>query len=1481
MSFDEDVIPDDMDEGIAPAIMFDEDFDRSESPFHFTAFDVEQTVSQLTTACADESELISQIQTLLSVFSFSSLNELMDSFIIFLAPPAMGSIEQKRHYMQTLKSLPKSKCRCDAQWYAKEGVDNIAFGCKTCAMSSASCICVSCFEAGDHEGHDFYIIRSDYGCCDCGDIYAWKKEGFCQNHSGPIVGDDPSLRLEEWTRLETPLIVRALMEHVISFMADEQEIASNAEVIESSFQFSLDLASQHDGLRRLIGTTLIDFELASRVLANSHLFPPQPRQLWTKLLVDLMLDLEFKSRFASVFVQQYSAMVISRLGDRKMKDISDLACQMFTRADVAFRLASEENVIPVLLETLGEVLDQAMIDLNPESVDIGPCHEITSAMAFRNLNQNVIDLEFVQHADASIGGTDAPPILTFNDDEEGTGDSESSFHSVEGGGEDTPTVKILDHGAQVIKSHEAFMCSMGLIFILDHPEVVSDPNFLEKYWKNFLNIVERLQFMNPHRRRVDVHVEFPDSSWSLALNSQGVLISSFWLVLEYVKSDVEKLDFMLDNVMGKLSDWLKRFDRLEGKDELSSLFCPLNRIAGLLMVELLRKSSNIDGKVLKSVENVQALMILPLKARAFHSETSLGLWTRNGESVNMESRFYNSIYFHHHTSSADMAVLRISLLRLTQLGRLDVFFSTAVNDVFKINQESTGLNGFLRLLVELLSRQSELALDEKGLVQQRITAFLALKDCTFSRLKDPKLEAWTHTLTPKRTSMLETVLGEIGELVQGTPNYRLCDTQWLSLDLVSPFYTWRDMQTAEERLLEYLKKKMMTLKDWIACNGTIQPVITNIETRTMFDKFLSSEWLVAVVWFGLYHCVQRKEDFRSLKLVCHMVVRLCYPGTILWRERRMVGPTSTPNIELPSPVTVGSVFNVFKNVEWTLPWDLQIIGDSIRSLLMELELREVNAEMKEWLAVALSLISKDQTVKVEETAGSTSPQETKRKRAQQQLMNRLSKRLDTFLKNQSVGTPDEVTGEESGECVMCLSGSDRPMGHMAYIAQSAWNPLIPRQFIPTHEALIPNSMGDTNFLPFEAECVPNFLTRNCGHSLHPECWTELCDSQEIAKDVRGFILCPYCNRPCNVLMLEDRVEGELPSDIEQLVSDQINQLTVSLRKPSSETDLVSLQRGLTSLIGVFKSRRERRVTGSLIELCLDDAAFIEDAFRDEWTTELSKIRVLVKQVVKSEPPLAVIELCMKPWVAKAHVMWHYLVSSSHQLPFDEIIAVESMLTVRDEFSLLVDLLPFHVSLDFSVEADVPGHASLPVLIFKENRIEHRYFESFIKREKARVVAANDVKFVEYYPGLIPIIPSIYQKLYTAYLKAACVSCRSSPRQAVVCLACGRLLCLQNECCKREIASHYSTQCSLNGIGIFLQLTNGEVHLISSEKDRIMAASWGSLFLDSHGEWYPNLSKPLQLNQARIERLVNELRENSWVWKQGSKNLSWRRPFGLL
>lgn len=63
---------------------------------------------------------------------------------------------------------------------------DIAWNCRTCQADGTCVLCDACFRNSDHTGHDVTFHRtSPGGCCDCGDIEAWKAEGCCPAHRPP------------------------------------------------------------------------------------------------------------------------------------------------------------------------------------------------------------------------------------------------------------------------------------------------------------------------------------------------------------------------------------------------------------------------------------------------------------------------------------------------------------------------------------------------------------------------------------------------------------------------------------------------------------------------------------------------------------------------------------------------------------------------------------------------------------------------------------------------------------------------------------------------------------------------------------------------------------------------------------------------------------------------------------------------------------------------------------------------------------------------------------------------------------------------------------------------------------------------------------------------------------------------------------------------------------------------------------------------
>ncbi|TFY60974.1 hypothetical protein EVJ58_g4798 [Rhodofomes roseus] len=58
------------------------------------------------------------------------------------------------------------------------------FRCKNCALDDSCVLCSRCFEATDHTDHNvsFFIAQQSGGCCDCGDVEAWRAPINCPHH---------------------------------------------------------------------------------------------------------------------------------------------------------------------------------------------------------------------------------------------------------------------------------------------------------------------------------------------------------------------------------------------------------------------------------------------------------------------------------------------------------------------------------------------------------------------------------------------------------------------------------------------------------------------------------------------------------------------------------------------------------------------------------------------------------------------------------------------------------------------------------------------------------------------------------------------------------------------------------------------------------------------------------------------------------------------------------------------------------------------------------------------------------------------------------------------------------------------------------------------------------------------------------------------------------------------------------------------------
>ncbi|KAJ4911538.1 E3 ubiquitin-protein ligase PRT6 [Raphanus sativus] len=258
---------------------------------------------------------------------------------------------------------------CGSVW----GRNDIAYKCRTCENDPTCAICVSCFENGDHKMHDYSVIYTGGGCCDCGDETAWKREGFCSKHKGaeqiqplpenvansvgPVLdavfacwsdklSSAESIAGKDARSDDAPLVVQK--------MSNELTFA----VVEMLLEFSQSTESLLSFVsRRIISSSgLLDYLVKAERFLDLDV---------TKRLHDLFLKLiadpVFKSEFAKAFASYYPVVISEavRQGNdsavKKYPLLSTFSVQILTVPTLTPFLVKEMNFLDMLLGCLSDI----------------------------------------------------------------------------------------------------------------------------------------------------------------------------------------------------------------------------------------------------------------------------------------------------------------------------------------------------------------------------------------------------------------------------------------------------------------------------------------------------------------------------------------------------------------------------------------------------------------------------------------------------------------------------------------------------------------------------------------------------------------------------------------------------------------------------------------------------------------------------------------------------------------------------------------------------------------------------------------------------------------------------------------------------------------------------------------------------------------------------------------------------------------------
>lgn len=343
-------------------------------------------------------------------------------------------------FRQAAGSAAKSSV-CGKVWKGGE----LAYKCKTCERDSTCVVCVQCFHNADHTGHDFAMIRTGDGCCDCGDPQAWRVDGFCRNHPGACSeNEDPARELDPSLRRNLIDVVQAVAERVLLLCMEMcQEGHGSKPVIVDQVYDLLDWLLQivhcGDGIRRVVGLCLADpAQWPSSIISHAefsvdlskvswlrmmleidggHQLSPRIQDVLHKVYFQLITDLVFKKTFLKMFVDNYESYLYAQIerssqeqGDNQEEDfrggmdiIDTFSVQLFT----------VPALVPVMIRRGGllDVLINVLLNLFETNSEVVRPYDETipyKQSAFANEYQTVLYRQRCRHSRDAASSSNAP-----------------------------------------------------------------------------------------------------------------------------------------------------------------------------------------------------------------------------------------------------------------------------------------------------------------------------------------------------------------------------------------------------------------------------------------------------------------------------------------------------------------------------------------------------------------------------------------------------------------------------------------------------------------------------------------------------------------------------------------------------------------------------------------------------------------------------------------------------------------------------------------------------------------------------------------------------------------------------------------------------------------------------------------------------------------------------------------------------------------
>eukprot|EP00871_Galdieria_phlegrea_P002761 jgi/Galph1/3486/GphlegSOOS_G2139.1 len=682
-----------------------------------------------------------------------------------------------------LRNIPGNVPRggvCGTVWKK----DELAYKCRTCERDPTCAICVQCFRSGNHEGHDFSIIRTGGGVCDCGDPQAWKPSGFCEKHGGAHSEDEDLIgKLPDTLRQRVSFAVRLLGEE---FLLDE---SSNGVKVEIACWWGF-VAECGDSFTRLVGMELCKVPGPSRrtrMFSFQRADGTRPSFIWIFLRLDgscllenevknalhslyflLITDLVFKRKFLECFSSLYS-LFVDPLYQGNLGLLED-ATSMNTRDHFSVQLFTVPALVPVMIRYKGLVDHLLSILLQ----------------LMEGFSSSVRKIE-------TLEGMDGPWM------------TETVFGTLN-------LPKPLASDKCIDLSRERGLEALNRViydlrYVLTHTNASAyimhyRPDLLAQ----FVRCLSLLQGMNGEMRAISYHVERESDAWSKAVSLEldfnhlcELLLAGFafertdqilldTMTMEEVEdlntqtfgsslSHLPRVDLQfcrkraLSIIRRCLDEWiqaemLRESVVLESPFDVAvgpvSIHYPLHRFLALLATEALRRYHfSFQDALGDSDQDNSQLATHILRVQSLLIQVRAGMWRRNGRPMLSRCVLYKSSYCQEWFFDLDITMLQLCCISIGASAfedkAIEVFKLQNMGNVARINKNGQCFHannasmeiwkffsyeeydfmvveGFLRMLVYIVAERARIGYTDIQRLRRKLVHRLCAGEQTHSSL---------------------------------------------------------------------------------------------------------------------------------------------------------------------------------------------------------------------------------------------------------------------------------------------------------------------------------------------------------------------------------------------------------------------------------------------------------------------------------------------------------------------------------------------------------------------------------------------------------------------------------------------------------------------------------------------------------------------------------------------------------------------------